>query len=324
MEHLKQFAIKITNTTDSEVLNPILFDFANKSRTEGVEIESVTEGLTYEDIISYIEIEGLLCDVRAKKGLFSSVRITQFNKDGDYQSIPLLLMCDPYLGGNDDLTKTDTTSESAPFYLGEGCILTEEYGRLKPKTSHTYIFNYRERTIYPASTDESSHGDTSSQIDIHHIEHLVENLNIGSVYNILVSNITDEVKKDVSVFDGNSSIYQQVWESGSLNKDGVTISSLDKDVYYQSIVSQCMTDPYLIYKTVLISENEEQLAAKIIVETTDACGMVLGKVLNKKIQVTENNGKMIKGFYRIDCTTKFIISELLPQTKLNITFFVAP
>jgi hypothetical protein len=148
-------------------------------------------------------------------------------------------------------------------------------------------------------------------------------------YTIEVSNNTDKVKNDVSVFGsyknakpiGNKAFNKY----NELVQDGITIRSLTPNISYSEMLHNIMNNPLKVGLNYirLVEGDKNQILSSIKVRTSDANGNIAQKTIYPTLDPYQNQIDCIadKQKFSIDGFTEFIISELKPRTTIVYQFY---
>jgi hypothetical protein len=148
-------------------------------------------------------------------------------------------------------------------------------------------------------------------------------------YTIEVSNDTDEVKNDVSIFGsyknakpiGNKAFNKY----NELVQDGIKIRSLTPNISYSEMLHNIMNNPLKVGLNYirLVDGDKNQILSSIKIKTSDANGNIAQKTIYPTLDPYQHQIDCIadKRKFSIDGFTEFIISELKPRTTIVYQFY---
>ena len=147
---------------------------------------------------------------------------------------------------------------------------------------------------------------------------------INKPYTIQVTNNTDEVKKNVSLFGSYPNISPR--ENKSFNKyndleeDGVTIKSLTPNISYAEMLYYIMNNPLRVGLNYIRVSNgdKSQILEEFKIKAKDATGNIYQKKINNRIDPYQSQTDILcnNEKFSIDGFTELIISELQPKTTV--------
>jgi hypothetical protein len=152
---------------------------------------------------------------------------------------------------------------------------------------------------------------------------------ISKPYTIEVSNDTDEVKNDISIFgtykNANPIANKAFNKHNELIQDGITIRSLTPNISYAEMLYYIMENPLKVafINIRLVSGYKNQILSDNIIRTTDANGNIAQKTTTPTIEPNQHQIDCIlyKQKFLIDGFTEFIVSELKPKTTIVYQFY---
>ena len=152
---------------------------------------------------------------------------------------------------------------------------------------------------------------------------------INKPYTIQVTNNTDEVKKNVSLFGSYPNISPRenkiFNQNNDLVEDGVTIKSLTPNISYAEMLYYIMNNPLRVGLNYIRSSegDKNQILEDFYVRTKDISGNIYNEKITthidpyqSQIDVISNNKK-----FSIDGLTELIIIELQPKTTVVYQFY---
>jgi hypothetical protein len=148
-------------------------------------------------------------------------------------------------------------------------------------------------------------------------------------YTIEVSNDTDEVKNDFSIFGSYKNakpIGNKLFNKhNELVQDGIVIRSLTPNISYREMLHYVINNPLKVgFNHIrLVDGDKNQILSEVKIRTSDANGNIFEKTIYPHIDpyqhqidcISDNRKFIIDGF------TEFIISELKPRTTSVYQFY---
>ena len=154
---------------------------------------------------------------------------------------------------------------------------------------------------------------------------------ISKPISIKVTNNSDEVKKDVSLFSSYTNVCENAEENKVFNQyndlitDGVTISSITPNISYAEMLYNLMYNPIKVglnYITVP-DGNKNQIFMDLKIKTKDSRGNMAQKTIITSIDPYQQLSDVlaIKEKFCIDGNTELIITELKPKTSVTFNLY---
>jgi hypothetical protein len=201
---------------------------------------------------------------------------------------------------------------------------------IKPKTKVSYYF-YPDPLAFTEVKKENfafSFFNTISEYFKKRKEIVYE---ISKPISIKVTNNSDEVKKDVSLFSSYTNVCENAEENKVFNQyndlitDGVTISSITPNISYAEMLYNLMYNPIKVglnYITVP-DGNKNQIFMDLKIKTKDSRGNMAQKTIITSIDPYQQLSDVlaIKEKFCIDGNTELIITELKPKTSVTFNLY---
>jgi hypothetical protein len=324
------YIVSVENNTSKAVHNVELFgsydiltrdvfddggNYVNRSLTISCNIPEVS----YKDVLRGISMSkfkvGLTYVTTTNQNqIFYPLRVVKKMIYGDLWENVLIVTKDPYQ------QQTNILAVKQDYEI-DG-LTTLIIPTVEPKTKVTYYF-------YP---DPLAYTEVKKQNFAFRLFTSISNLfkkkevvkGINKPYTVQVTNDTDEVKKNVSLFGSYPNISPR--ENKSFNKyndleeDGVTIKSLTPNISYAEMLYYIMNKPLRVGLNYIRVSNgdKSQILEEFKIKAKDATGNIYQKKFNNRIDPYQSQTDILcnNEKFSIDGFTELIISELQPKTTV--------
>jgi hypothetical protein len=137
---------------------------------------------------------------------------------------------------------------------------------------------------------------------------------------INIENKTNKIIENVPIFFSASVLGKKFNSDNNLEENGLIISSTEK-VSYKQILDFIVENPINVKVTSIESDLEENIKNSFKYNYKGANGHFFG---NHLIMLSDNDysiNSQLKTNYRIDCFTSLILTQIQPNSKIQLKFF---
>lgn len=308
-----------------EVLSEDVFDKSGNYIHRGVKISSAIPDLSYQDVLCGMNISSFVVSLTYvmsmnQKQILSSLRLIKKSVFGDLSEDILISTKDPYQ------QQTNIVALKKDYKIDGLTSLVIPI--LQPNAKATYYFYPTPLAYSKVKIEKQSLAFRffKSISEYFKKEELV--IKESKPITIQVSNFTDEVKKDVSIFGAYKNLFKSENArivNGSLVIDDVLISSSTPNVSYAEMLYYTMNFDFKVVLTYIwISDGDlSQICKDFKIKTQDDSGNLAQKTIIPRIDPYQQQNDVLCNHQKFTACghTEFIITELQPKTTVVYQFY---
>ena len=308
----------------NDMLTRDVFDKDGNYVSRNLKISSSIPDISYQDILKGMSFQkfkvGLTYFMTVNdKQLFQPLKIVKKMIYGDLYENILVVTKDPY--------QQQTNIVALKFNYEIDGLTTVVIPTMKPKTKVSYYF-YPDPLAFTEVKKQNFAFRFFNRIsEYFKREEIVKG--ISKPICIQVTNNTDEVKKDVSLFGSYNNIRKnenKVFnQHNDLITDGIVISSITPNISYAEMLYNSMCNPIKVrLNYIRVSDgNKNQIFMDLKIKTEDSSGNMAQKTIITSIDPYQQQSDIVfnKEKFSINGDTELIITELKPKTSVTFNLY---